>query len=241
MPSIAKDPEQSVIRITEHLEQVQRRTQLAAQTAGRDPRSIQILAVSKRQPLAAIRAAFAAGQRAFGENYLQEASEKILALADIPIEWHFIGRIQRNKTRAIAEQFSWVHTLDREQIARRLAGQRPLSLQPLNVCIQVKLVDEAAKSGVLPDELGKLAALVVSQPRLRLRGLMCIPPATQYPEEARRYFRRLREMLDMLRQDGFELDTLSMGMSADLEIAISEGATMVRIGTAIFGPRRKDP
>jgi pyridoxal phosphate enzyme (YggS family) len=227
-----------VIRITEHLEQVKKRISIAAQSAGRDPGAVSILAVSKQQPVAAIRAAISAGQTAFGENYLQEATRKIDALTDTATEWHFIGKLQRNKTRSVAEKFSWLHTLDREQLAQRLNAQRPESLPPLNVCIQVKLAEEAGKAGIRPGDLGLLAMSIVEMRNLRLRGLMCIPPATSDPENARCYFRQLRLLLEQLNQKGFQLDTLSMGMSADMEVAVSEGATLVRVGTAIFGPRR---
>jgi pyridoxal phosphate enzyme (YggS family) len=237
MRSIAKDSKQSVIPITEHLAQVRKRVQVAACEAGRSAESVHILAVSKQQPAAAISAAVAAGQHAFGENYLQEAIPKIATLVGGDLQWHFIGKIQSNKTRAVAEHFDWVHTLDRERIALRLNGQRPGSLAPLNVCIQVKLAAETAKSGIEPGELLALAANVAGLPRLRLRGLMCIPPATERPEGARPYFRRLRQLYEELRAAGYGLDTLSMGMSNDLEVAISEGATLIRIGTAIFGPR----
>ncbi len=237
MPSIAKDSEQSVIRITERLERVQTRVRTAAQAAGRDPRTVTVLAVSKQQPIALLRAAAQAGQRAFGENYLQEAVDKITALAELELQWHFIGKIQSNKTRPIARHFDWVHTLDRPQIARRLNAQRAESQLSLNVCIQVALSNEPAKAGVVPAELPALAQLVAQQPRLRLRGLMCIPPPSRDPDDARPYFGRLRELFEQLNKQGLALDTLSMGMSADLEAAVSEGATLVRIGSAIFGPR----
>ena len=237
MPSIAKDSEQSVIRITEHLARVRERVELATRKAGRSAESVCILAVSKRQSVALISAAVAAGQQAFGENYLQEAIPKVTALADEDIQWHFIGKIQSNKTGAVAEHFDWLHTVDRKRIALRLNAQRPDSLAPLNVCIQVKLAAEASKSGIAPAQLLELAAIVADLPNLKLRGLMCIPPATEQPESARPYFRRLRQLYDELRAAGHSVDTLSMGMSSDLEIAISEGATLVRIGTAIFGPR----
>ena len=237
MPSIAKDSRQSVIRITEHLARVRKRVQLAACKAGRSAESVRILAVSKQQPAAAISAAVEAGQHAFGENYLQEAIPKVAALVDAHLQWHFIGKLQSNKTRAVAEHFDWVHAVDRKRIAMRLNAQRPDSLGPLNVCIQVMLAPEATKSGTAPGELLELAASVAELPHLRLRGLMCIPPATEQPEGARPYFRRLRHLYEDLQAAGYELDTLSMGMSNDLEVAIGEGATLVRIGTAIFGPR----
>ena len=238
MPSIAKDSSQSVIRITEHLEQVQKRVALAAEKAGRSPQSVRILAVSKQQPTALISAAVAAGQQAFGENYLQEALAKITELEGAPVQWHFIGRVQGNKTRPIAERFAWLHTVDRDRIVARLDAQRPARLPALNVCIQVQLAEEKQKAGVPPSDVPALAKLIAQHSRLKLRGLMCIPPAAN-PEDTRSYFRQLRELYEQLRLDGYELDTLSMGMSADLEIAISEGSTIVRIGTAIFGPRPK--
>ena len=237
MPSIAKDSEQSVIRITEHLERVQKRVRTAAESAGRNPQSVRILAVSKQQPLDQVRAAVAAGQHAFGENYLQEAAAKIAALAGAGIEWHFIGRVQANKTRSIAQHFDWLHTVDRRQVAARLNAQRPESLPALNVCIQVKLADEPAKAGVLPGDLLPLATMIAEQPRLKLRGLMCIPPLSEHLQDSQPYFRQLRELSEQLEKEGLDLDTLSMGMSADLEAAVSEGATIVRIGTALFGPR----
>ena len=236
MPSIAKDSSQSVIRITEHLEQVQKRVALAAEKAGRNPRSVRILAVSKQQPTALIRAAVDAGQHAFGENYLQEALAKINELRGVPIQWHFIGRVQGNKTRPIAENFAWLHTVDRDRIVTRLHAQRPAHLPALNVCIQVKLGEEKDKGGVSPSGVPALAELIAQHSRLKLRGLMCMPPVAG-PAETRGYFQQLRQLYEQLLLDGCELDTLSMGMSADLEIAVSEGSTIVRIGTAIFGPR----
>jgi pyridoxal phosphate enzyme (YggS family) len=196
-----------------------------------------LIAVSKTHPAEMVRAAAAAGQRDFGENYVQEALAKIDALSDLPLVWHFIGPIQSNKTRAIAESFHWVHSVDREKIAVRLSEARPAHLPPLNVCIEVNVSGEASKSGVAPDELAALAKRVNSLPRLSLRGLMAIPEPTQDAELQRRRFRALREMKEALVGADLALDTLSMGMSADLETAIAEGATMVRVGTAIFGER----
>ncbi len=196
-----------------------------------------LIAVSKTHPAEMVRAAAAAGQRDFGENYVQEALAKIAALSDLPLTWHFIGPIQSNKTRAIAESFHWVHSLDREKIAVRLSEARPAHLPPLNVCIEVNVSGEASKSGVAPDELAALARRVSSLPRLSLRGLMAIPEPTPDAELQRRRFRMLRELKDALAGEGLALDALSMGMSADLETAIAEGATMVRVGTAIFGER----
>ena len=235
--SIAKDPPQTVIRVTENLRSVRRMVRNAAEVAGRDPAEIRILAVSKRHSVDAIRAAAAAGQTAFGENYVQEALAKIDALADLELEWHFIGAIQSNKTRDIAARFDWVHTVDRAKIARRLNEQRPHHAPPLNVCIQVNVDDEPQKAGVDPAELPGLAQLVDELPRLRLRGLMCIPKADESGIPPRGSFAALRRLAAELAAAGIGTDTLSMGMSADIEAAIAEGATIVRIGTAIFGPR----
>jgi pyridoxal phosphate enzyme (YggS family) len=198
---------------------------------------VQLLAVSKTFPADTVRAAAALGQRAFGESYVQEALEKIAALADLGLYWHFIGPIQSNKTRPIAERFDWVHSVDRDKIARRLSEQRPEALPPLQVCIEVNLGGEATKSGVAPGELAGLARTVAGLPRLRLRGLMTIPEPADDMGLRRRRFAELRGLLEGLKHDGLEVDTLSMGMSADLEAAVAEGATMVRIGTALFGER----
>jgi len=206
----------------------------AAQAVHRDAATVGLLAVSKTQPAAAIREAFAAGLRDFGENYLQEALDKQVELDDLPLIWHFIGPIQSNKTKAIAEHFDWVHSVDRLKIAQRLSDQRPATLPPLNICLQVNVSGEASKSGCTPQELGPLAEAVAAMPQLRLRGLMCIPAPTEDPAEQRAAFARLRLLRDELALD---LDTLSMGMSQDLEAAIAEGATWVRIGTALFGAR----
>jgi pyridoxal phosphate enzyme (YggS family) len=222
---------------TAGLESVRSRIANAARFAGRDPAGIRLLAVSKGQPAAAIRGACGAAQRDFGENYLQEAEPKVVELRPLPITWHFIGRVQANKTRDVAALFDWVHSVDRERIASRLAEQRPQDRSRLQVLLQVRLGDEPGKGGVDPDELPALADAVGAMPRLELRGLMCMPkPATD--EAAQRApFRRLRELLLDLNRCGHALDTLSMGMSGDLEAAIAEGATIVRVGTAIFGPR----
>lgn len=193
-----------------------------------------LLAVSKTQPAEAIREAFDAGLRDFGENYLQEALEKQADLADLPLRWHFIGPIQSNKTKAIAEHFDWVHSVDRLKIAQRLSEQRPDALGPLNICIQVNVSGEASKSGCSPEAVAALAETIATLPRLRLRGLMTIPAPTENPVEQRQAFARLRRLKETL---GADLDTLSMGMSQDLEAAIAEGATWVRIGTALFGAR----
>lgn len=225
--------------LAQHLEAVHRRIAQAAQAAGRDPASIRLLAVSKTFPADAVRAAFAAGQRAFGENYVQEALAKIEALADLraQIEWHFIGPLQSNKTRLVAEHFDWVHSVDRLKIAQRLAEQRPANLAPLNVCLQINVSGEASKSGVAPADAPALAREVAALPRLVLRGLMSIPEPSEDVDAQRAAHRTLRELFETLRAEGLALDTLSMGMSADLEAAVLEGATVVRIGTAIFGAR----
>jgi len=196
-----------------------------------------LMAVSKKQPADAVRRAADEGLRDFGENYLQEALEKIQALSDLHLRWHFIGPIQSNKTRAIAEHFEWVHSVDREKIARRLSEQRPPGLPPLQLCLQVNISGEDSKSGVSPEDTLALADAIASMPRLQLRGLMAIPEASEDPECQRRAFARLRETLLSLQGKYPELDTLSMGMSGDLEAAIAEGSTIVRIGTDIFGPR----
>tara|TARA_R110000823_G_scaffold119998_23_gene244635 strand:+ start:11540 stop:12232 length:693 start_codon:yes stop_codon:yes gene_type:complete len=198
---------------------------------------ILVLAVSKTRSAEEVRAAHACGLTDFGENYLQEALEKIAALEDLPLIWHFIGPIQSNKTRAIAEHFAWVHSVDREKIARRLNDQRPVHLAPLNVCLQVNISGEASKSGAATDELPALVTAVAELPRLRLRGLMAIPAATEDTGAQREAFSRMRSLFTELQAFAPHMDTLSMGMSADLEAAIAEGASIVRIGTAIFGPR----
>ena len=207
--------------------------------AGRPPGSVTIVAVSKTQPPESVRAAFACGQRVFGENYVQEGVAKVEALSDLPIEWHFIGPIQSNKTRAIAEHFAWVHSVDRLKVAERLATQRPAVLGPLQVLLQVNVSGEASKSGVAPAEVPALAQAVAALPGLRLRGLMCIPEPTSDEAVLRARFRMLRRCLEELRAQGLELDVLSMGMSGDFTLAIEEGATHVRLGTAIFGERKK--
>ncbi len=198
---------------------------------------ILVLAVSKTRSAEEVRAAHGCGLTDFGENYLQEALEKIAALEDLPLNWHFIGPIQSNKTRAIAEHFSWVHSVDRAKIARRLDAQRPAHLPPLNVCLQVNISGEESKSGVHVDALPELVNAVVALPRLRLRGLMAIPAATPDTNAQRETFSRMRSLFNALRDSAPGMDTLSMGMSDDMEAAIAEGATIVRIGTAIFGPR----
>ena len=220
--------------IEQMIAKVRARIREAAQAAGRDPAGVGLLAVSKTQPAAAIRQAHAAGLVDFGENYLQEALAKQAELADLPLAWHFIGPIQSNKTKPIAEHFAWVHSVDRLKIAERLSEQRPAELPALNICLQVNVSGEASKSGCAPEELPALAAAVAALPNLRLRGLMAIPEPTDDPTEQRAAFARLRELQARL---PYELDTLSMGMSHDLESAIAEGATWVRIGTALFGAR----
>lgn len=213
------------------------RVRLAAEKSQRDPLDIRVLAVSKTRSAQAIRQAFELGQREFGENYLQEALDKMTQLRDLPIQWHFIGPIQSNKTRAIAEHFDWVQSVDRGKIARRLSEQRPGELPPLQLCLQVNISGEASKSGVAPGDLRQLAEEVMGLPRLRLRGLMAIPAATADSAQQRAAFARLRRCADDLAELAPGLDTLSMGMSGDMEAAIIEGATLVRIGTDVFGPR----
>ncbi|MGF6767204.1 MULTISPECIES: YggS family pyridoxal phosphate-dependent enzyme [Paraburkholderia] len=222
-----------------NLAAVQQRIALAAQLASRDPRSVTLLAVSKTFPAEDVRAARAAGQHAFGENYVQEALTKIETLADLraSLEWHFIGPLQSNKTRPVAENFDWVHSVDRLKIAQRLAEQRPAHLPPLNVCLQVNVSGEASKAGVTPAEAAATAHAIAALPQLRLRGLMSIPEPAETIDAQRVPHRQLRELFEQLRADGLELDTLSMGMSSDLEAAVLEGATIVRVGTAIFGAR----
>ena len=210
----------------------------AARLYGRDQADVRLLAVSKTWPAAALREVAAAGQRAFGESYVQEAVGKISELRTLGLEWHFIGALQANKTRLVAESFDWVHSVDQLRIAQRLSEQRPSLLPPLSVCLQVNVSGEASKSGVSPAAAPALAAAVAVLPGLCLRGLMAIPAATDEFGEQRRAFRCLRELSERLRADGLLLDTLSMGMSHDLEAAIAEGATLVRVGTAIFGERR---
>jgi len=219
------------------LEAVRARIAAAERRAGRAPGTVRLLAVSKQQPLEAIVAAVRAGQFEFGENYAQEGVAKVEALRGRPLTWHFIGRLQGNKTREVAEHFQWVHTVDRERIATRLDAQRPPLAPPLEVLLQVRLGDEPAKGGAMPEELPALADAVSGLPRLRLRGLMCIPPPARDEAAQRIPFRRLRGLLEELNQRGHALDVLSMGMSDDLEAAVLEGATLVRIGTAVFGPR----
>ncbi len=220
-----------------HLAEVLTRIRAAEQRYGRPAGSVGLVAVSKRQPAAAIRAAYLAGQRAFGENYVQEALAKQDELADLDIEWHFIGRIQANKTRQIAERFTWVHSLCDARHAQRLDAQRPAALAPLQVCIQVNTSGEASKEGLAPEAVGDLLNACAGLERLRVRGLMSLPAPAQDLAGQRAPFDALRNLRDRLATPGQPLDTLSMGMSDDLEAAIAEGATLVRIGTAVFGPR----
>jgi len=225
--------------IATNLQGVNSRIERSARSAGRDPRDIVLVAVTKTFGPEAVRAAHAAGQRHFGESYVQEALEKMPLLGDLDLVWHYIGPIQSNKTRPIAERFAWAHSVDRLKIAERLSAQRPAQLPPLEVCIEVNVSGEATKSGVAPDALEALVTAVSRLPRLKLRGLMTIPEPTDDPALQRRPFERLRELRDALNRRGFALDTLSMGMSDDFEAAIAAGATIVRVGTAIFGSRKK--
>jgi hypothetical protein len=225
--------------IADNLQAIRARMARAARVAGRDPAEVVLVAVSKTFPAADIAEACAAGQTAFGESFAQEAVEKITKLGALPgLEWHFIGPIQSNKTGAIAPRFQWVHGIEREKIAQRLDAGRTETLPPLNVCIQVNVSGEASKSGIRPGEEERLAAVIARLPRLRLRGLMAIPEPTSDASVRRRRFARLRERKEALAARGYALDVLSMGMSDDFEDAIAEGATMVRIGTAIFGRRQ---
>jgi len=223
--------------IPQHLAAVRARIAQAEIQFGRVPGSVELLAVSKMHPAAAIRAACAAGQMRFGESYAQEALAKMSAVTDLPLEWHFIGPIQSNKTRDVATHFSWVQSVERDKIARRLSEQRPATLPPLNVCIQVNVSGEASKSGVSTEDVAALALTIRKLPQLRLRGLMAIPAPQAEFDQQRAGFRVLRELYEQLGDAGYELDTLSMGMTDDLEAAIAEGATLVRVGTAIFGER----
>jgi pyridoxal phosphate enzyme (YggS family) len=229
--------------IADNLVDVRRRIAGACAASGRPVESVTLLTVSKTFDAAAVREAFAAGERRFGENYVQEGVDKIAALADLrsQIEWHLIGPLQSNKTRVVAEQFDWVHSVDRLKIAQRLSEQRPSHLPPLQVCLQVNISGEASKSGLNVAEVAAVARVVTVLPRLRLRGLMAIPEAASDAapgdDRQRRPHRALRELLARLQADGLALDTLSMGMTGDLEAAVAEGATIVRVGTAIFGRR----
>lgn len=230
--SIEANPIQGLARVRNELS-------IAARACGRNPESVHLLAVSKQQSVAAIRALAEAGQHDFGESYVQEALDKMAPLRDLPLNWHFIGQLQSNKTRPVAEHFQWVHTLDRDKIATRLNEQRPHFAPPLQVCIQVKLAEEPGKGGRWPEEVAALAAHVRQLPRLKLRGLMCIPPPAERHADQLKQFRQLATLQRDLNDSGLELDTLSMGMSGDYAAAIAAGSTLVRIGTAIFGDRVK--
>jgi len=223
--------------LPEQLRIVRNRIAAAIQAAMRNVDSVTLLAVSKAQPANKVRAVAEMGVRDFGESYVQEALDKIEALSDLSLTWHFIGRLQANKTRLVAASFDWVHGVDRLKIAERLSEQRPFHAPPLNVCLQVNIAGEASKGGVEPAELPALAAAVAALPRLKLRGLMCIPPDEEDPSRQRAWFASMRRTLESLNAAGAKLDTLSMGMSGDFESAILEGATIVRVGTAVFGPR----
>jgi hypothetical protein len=219
------------------VQEVRERVQQAAQTAGRSAQSVTILAVGKAQAAQLLASAADCGLTEFGESYLQEALQKITALQERALTWHFIGRLQANKTRAVAENFAWVHGVDRLKLAERLAAQRPAALPKLNVCLQVNIGGEDSKGGVSAEELPALAAAVAQLPQLTLRGLMCLPPEESEPARQRAWFARVRALKEDLNARGLGLDTLSMGMSGDFETAIMEGATIVRLGTVLFGAR----
>ncbi|RLA30140.1 MAG: YggS family pyridoxal phosphate-dependent enzyme [Gammaproteobacteria bacterium] len=223
--------------LTERFEQVKMRIKAATIAAERPAGAVTLVAVSKARSASEIADLHRLGQHAFGESYLQEALVKLNTLAGLPLEWHFIGPLQANKTRHVAEHFAWAHSVDRLKLAKRLSEQRPTGLPPLNICLQVNISGEPTKSGIRPDEVPKLAAEIANLPGLRLRGLMAIPAVTDDIEQAWRPFRLLRELAASITARGIPLDTLSMGMSDDLEAAVMEGATLVRVGTALFGPR----
>lgn len=218
-------------------EQLDQRINSAARRAGREPSEIRLLAVSKTRPAETIRALAGLGQQAFGENYLQEAEDKIIQLSDLDLDWHFIGQMQRNKTAIVAEHFDWVQSIDRLIIAERLSAQRPVSMADLNVCIQVSMSEEAGKGGTSNDELFPLAKAIDSLPGIVLRGLMTIPENTADTEKQKMAFRDMYRLYSQLKDQYETVDTLSMGMTGDFELAVEEGSTMVRIGTALFGPR----
>jgi pyridoxal phosphate enzyme (YggS family) len=224
--------------VSANLAQVRKRIELACQAVGRASDTVKLLAVSKTMPAQAVREAHAAGQLAFGENYIQEGVDKIAALADLPLEWHCIGPIQSNKTKLVAENFAWVHSIDRLKIAERLSAQRPVHLPPLQVCLQVNVDGGSNKSGVAPEDLLALAQAVAKLPHLQLRGIMTIPEPAETEAEARAVHQQAKRLFDHLKTAGLTLDTLSMGMTADLEAAVAEGSTCVRVGTAIFGSRQ---
>jgi PLP dependent protein len=223
--------------LPERIRAVRQQLHNACASAGRSDDCVTLLAVGKGQPTQVLAQAAECGVRDFGESYLQEALGKLTALQERRLTWHFIGRLQANKTRPVAEHFAWVHTLDRLRIAERLAAQRPFHAPPLNVCLQVSLAGESSKGGVAPAELPQLAQAVAALPRLKLRGLMCLPPQESVPQRQRAWFAQLRTLLQDLNANGAGLDTLSMGMSDDFVAAIAEGATIVRLGTRLFGPR----
>lgn len=224
--------------LSDKYDSVRQQIVAACHQAGRSPAEVHLLAVSKTRAADEVRQLYGCGQTAFGENYLQEALDKIETLRDLPLEWHFIGPIQSNKTRAIAEHFDWVHSVDRLKIAQRLSEQRPADRSALNICLQVNISGEASKSGCLPEELAELAQQVTALPNIRLRGLMAIPEPETDPVRQRATFARVRALMTDLQARWPALDTLSMGMSGDLDAAVAEGATIVRIGTALFGPRQ---
>ena len=226
-----------MIRVTENLALIRDLLAKSAVKAQRDPATVKLLAVSKKQSVDKILEAAHAGQRDFGENFVQEGLDKIEKIASEELVWHFIGHLQTNKTRTVAEHFDWVHTIDQLKTAERLSRQRPPERDPLSVCLQVNIDEEAAKSGIKPDALAELAQAVQELPGLRLRGLMCLPAVRSTPAGQREPFRKLRELAESLSAMEIATDTLSMGMSADFDAAIAEGATIVRIGTAVFGPR----
>jgi pyridoxal phosphate enzyme (YggS family) len=223
--------------VSANLTQVRKRIELACHAAGRPPQAVQLLAVSKTMPAQAVREAYAAGQLAFGENYIQEGVDKIASLADLPLTWHCIGPIQSNKTKLVAENFAWVHSIDRLKIAERLSSQRPAHLPALQICLQVNVDGGSNKSGVAPAELLALAMAVAQLPKLQLRGIMTIPEPAENEAAARAVHHQAKALFDNLKAAGLNLDTLSMGMTGDLEAAIWEGSTCVRVGTAIFGQR----
>jgi len=223
--------------VSANLIKVRKRLTLACEAVGRAPDAVKLLAVSKTMPAQAVRDAFAAGQLAFGENYIQEGVDKIASLVDLPIEWHCIGPIQSNKTKLVAEKFAWVHSIDRLKIAERLSAQRPPHLPPLQVCLQVNVDGGSNKSGIAPAELLPLAQAVAKLPHLQLRGIMTIPEPTETEAATRAVHHQAKRLFDNLKSAGLTIDTLSMGMTGDLEAAVAEGSTCVRVGTAIFGAR----
>ena len=223
--------------VSANLAQVRKRIELACLAAGRPANAVHLLAVSKTMPAQAVRDAYAAGQVAFGENYIQEGVDKIASLADLPLEWHCIGPIQSNKTKLVAENFAWVHSIDRLKIAERLSAQRPANLPALQICLQVNVDGGSNKSGVTPAELLALAQAVAQLPHIQLRGIMTIPEPAENEAAARAVHRQAKDLFDGLKAAGLNVDTLSMGMTGDLEAAVAEGSTCVRVGTAIFGQR----